>query len=532
VVGVDLTLNDPVNAVLDTLVVVSDVSPTADSLGCLPLANGADVAGKIAVVYRGACQFGTKALNAQNAGAIAVVIINNAPGAPVGMAPGDDGGAVTIPVVMISDVAGATLVAQINQGEDVVVFIGNKVGYYDYDTGLTGNAILRPQSSAMPALLAFDDTEYNFQVGAEVFNYGSETATGVTLTATCTFGGTTVYTETSNPITLASGQSQFVTLPNFGLTNYQQGYYSFTYTVNQTDADEYPFDNSISSDFYINATDFSYASYDQTLNVPRSSGGFRSSNANSSYSACVVFRNPNASRVAATGLTFAAVTSAASGSTLDGEPMSLFAYRWEDDFVDLNDAPAQMTTFTEVAAGEYFFPSDLQGEMVTGNFDVPFILENNQRYVFCVTTYNSDVFIGYDPAMDYTLNIATYQQPLYPVESDGQFPILGFGEENVPGVAVKFMDAALVSVPTQVMDISINAYPNPANTQVTFNFNNNEVNFIEVLNVAGQRVHSQEVNVVDAGAIVNVNHLDNGLYMFRLHLENGMTKTMQIVVRH
>jgi len=44
-----------------------------------PFLNAADVAGKIALIDRGACEFGVKALNAENAGAIGVVIMNNQP---------------------------------------------------------------------------------------------------------------------------------------------------------------------------------------------------------------------------------------------------------------------------------------------------------------------------------------------------------------------------------------------------------------------------------------------------------------------
>jgi hypothetical protein len=45
---------------------------------CEPLVNGAAMAGKIALVDRGTCNFTVKVKNAQNAGAIAVVVANNA----------------------------------------------------------------------------------------------------------------------------------------------------------------------------------------------------------------------------------------------------------------------------------------------------------------------------------------------------------------------------------------------------------------------------------------------------------------------
>ena len=70
--------------------------------GCNALINGGNLSGKIALIDRGNCQFGTKCLNAQNAGAVAVVVCNNEAGAPFAMGPGDDGDQVTIPAIMIS----------------------------------------------------------------------------------------------------------------------------------------------------------------------------------------------------------------------------------------------------------------------------------------------------------------------------------------------------------------------------------------------------------------------------------------------
>ena len=56
-------------------------------LGCEDLTN--DLFGKIALVSRGTCEFGLKSLNAQNAGAIAVIIYNNVNGI-VTMGAGED----------------------------------------------------------------------------------------------------------------------------------------------------------------------------------------------------------------------------------------------------------------------------------------------------------------------------------------------------------------------------------------------------------------------------------------------------------
>lgn len=77
------------------------------TLACNPLVNAGEVAGKIAVVDRGVCNFTVKVLNAQNAGALGVVVVNNVPGPPISMA-GDDP-AIVIPSVQISQADGRQL---------------------------------------------------------------------------------------------------------------------------------------------------------------------------------------------------------------------------------------------------------------------------------------------------------------------------------------------------------------------------------------------------------------------------------------
>ncbi len=137
-------LNDPLNAITGTAAFVDDGS-AADSLGCDTLVNGASVAGKIAVCYRGTCNFSLKALMAQNEGAIGCVIINNAPGGPVGMGAGTYGADVTIPTVMISQDAGADLKSEIEAG-NVVMFIGAINGAFTNNLSVYKNdPLLGPQ---------------------------------------------------------------------------------------------------------------------------------------------------------------------------------------------------------------------------------------------------------------------------------------------------------------------------------------------------------------------------------------------------
>ncbi len=94
--------NLPINPIVSEVVLVDDtIGVTSDA--CEPIINGAEIAGKVAMIDRGDCQFGTKILSAENEGAIAVIICNNVTSpATITMAPGVDGDQVTIPSVMVS----------------------------------------------------------------------------------------------------------------------------------------------------------------------------------------------------------------------------------------------------------------------------------------------------------------------------------------------------------------------------------------------------------------------------------------------
>ncbi|MBX2828629.1 MAG: T9SS-dependent M36 family metallopeptidase [Flavobacteriaceae bacterium] len=111
----------PVPALTEDIVVVIDDDSGASedpNDACDVITNGADLAGKIAILNRGSCEFGTKALNAQNAGAIAVIVkyIPTDGGAvyPFEMAPGADGGSVTIPAFLVPEAVGDAIIADIN----------------------------------------------------------------------------------------------------------------------------------------------------------------------------------------------------------------------------------------------------------------------------------------------------------------------------------------------------------------------------------------------------------------------------------
>ena len=109
---------------------------------CESIQNQSFLSGNIAVIKRGTCEFGFKVLSAQNAGAIAVIMINNVAGNPIAMGAGADGGSVTIPSIMISNADGMALIAALEGGETIsgeLLNLGpfNQDG--DFDNGIVAH---------------------------------------------------------------------------------------------------------------------------------------------------------------------------------------------------------------------------------------------------------------------------------------------------------------------------------------------------------------------------------------------------------
>jgi hypothetical protein len=524
--GATPDFNIPGVFVEDTIMLVEDGSTGLNAQGfpvsqegCNPLTN--DLTGKIAVIYRNTCNFSLKALNAQNAGAVGVIIINRDPEV-VGMGAGTDAPSVTIPVVMLTNFDGATLVNEMANGP-VVVFMGNKTG-------------LAPKAGHVHSLLAQNGTEFNFDLGARIYNPGSAAQATVSLNAKITNpAGTIVYDNTVSGLSIVSGDSTDVypgsasTLPNFSLSSYSAGTYTVTYTANLGGTDEYDGDNTVTYTFTVNDSVFSYAKRDVAANSLSASNFYRPGTNNQTYSVCTVINDPNASRVAATGVYFAA-TKATGTTPLDGEEMALYLYTWDDAFTDLNDAnfPANNAwTLTEVASGFYYYPGDLQGEVVYGAFTTPIVLADNQRYLACVQSVNLDLYLGYDD-QNYTWNTDYYLQPMFPNESDGDRFAVGFGSDLPTALGVGLVDKNSIGL-AETNVIEGVAYPNPAVDEVTVSIEGEGVASVTITDVAGKVAMVNSINLVNGKSDVNIAGLEAGIYVFNVVLENGKSAQFNVV---
>jgi PA domain/Secretion system C-terminal sorting domain len=156
--------------------------------GCQAIVN--DLTGKIAIIDRGACEFGVKCLNAENAGAILVIVCNNQATDIFSMGAGAVGDQVTIPALMISmadcatirtEVPGATATiswSPIIPSDDVVLWDGGQFdgGFGDWTTiaispdtafwtwtpdGRSGNGNIVHSPSVCNGAAIFDANVYN-----------------------------------------------------------------------------------------------------------------------------------------------------------------------------------------------------------------------------------------------------------------------------------------------------------------------------------------------------------------------------------
>ena len=530
--------NIPGTYVQDTLMIVDDGSTGTNAQGnpisaegCNPLIN--NLTGKIAVVFRNTCEFGMKALNAQNAGAVGVIVVNRNPGEVIAMGAGASGANVTIPVVMVDINDGLALIAAMQNGP-VVAFLGNKTGLFPNDAGISGAATLLPRQAIIPSQLAQNGTEFNFDLGARVYNYGNQAQSNVSLNATITNpAGAVVYNNTVSGLSIAAGDSSDVdpsqanNLPNFSLASYPAGTYTLTYTVSLGVADNYDADNTLTTTFTVSDSLYGFAQVDAATGVPTGGNYYRPSTNNQTYSTCQVINNANASRLQANGVWFSATTSAASGAVLTGEEMALYLYKWEDVFADLNDANLAFNTLTEVANGFYYYPDDLQGETVYGAFTTPAALEDNQRYLACVQTVNLNLYLGHENSTNLTWNESYYLQPMTPNESDGTWFANGFGSDLPSSMAVAIADNGVGIA--ELNTINGKAFPNPATDVVTVSIEGEGVASLVVTDVAGKVAMTNTLNLTTGQANVNLDALNAGLYIFNVTLENGKTAQFNVV---
>lgn len=143
-VSADLTA--PLGVVLDA------GGPGGLSTACSALPSGS-LAGEIGLISRGTCTFSTKIRNAQNAGAVAVVVVNNVGGDPTAMGQDGTSNQPTVPAYMVGLASRAALIAK----DGTAATIDSTLEYF-----LTGN------HNIMAGFSSQGPTDVDFRVKPDV----------------------------------------------------------------------------------------------------------------------------------------------------------------------------------------------------------------------------------------------------------------------------------------------------------------------------------------------------------------------------
>lgn len=498
-----------------------------------------DLTGKIAVMWRGDCQFGLKAFNAQKRGAIGIIIINHT-GAAMGMAGSDYGINVTIPVISIGRQDGEDLMTCISGG-GVVGFIGNHNGSHQNNMSSSIADILMPESLAMPWDLAQNGIEFPVDFGMWAYNKGIDPQNNVTVSVDVTCGGTSVYSQASAPVNFAAPDTTYLDSNYFDLGTYAPslwnvGTYTVSYNINNSN-DENLLDNFFTYEFKLTNNEDIYSKGRlDSLNNPihnLSSGPLVLFCGEEKFENCIVFKNEYAGtrNAVAKGLTFSSKSYFAS---IENKISEIRAYQWNDVFTDINSITFNNLSLIDSVI--YVYPDNSLNDLnLYLPFNTPIALQDNQRYLFCVRNPIDSLTTGFDyNFIDYTATVNHYLQPISPVQiidnMCGSYWYKDFGLYVTPAISITMDISTAVNEVSTTSNIS--PFPNPASNLLTIPLrkaSRGNVK-IEVFNLLGKLVVSETQLLNNQPLKLNVASIKNGQYLFRLTFSDGSNDVFKISV--
>ncbi|AEA43488.1 PA domain-containing protein [Fluviicola taffensis] len=517
----------------------------ASATGCNTLPANS-LAGKVALVFRGdggtpgigACEFGTKALKCQQAGAVAVIIVNR-DATTLAMSPGSqtpttDGSLVTIPVIMINLAAGQGILNQLTNNVPVVVLIGDKSGYYGDDVTTFDNNCVRARFGSKPVALTQNASEFSLNPGTWVYNNGSNDQTNVLLTTTIKRNGTSIYTEVSTPRDIISGDSVFMTTPTFSSASYAVGNYELTYSLALTGTDEFLGDNTSTNYFSISDSLWSLVRLDAAPGKVVAKDGFYRATTppTGTFETCITLKDPNASRVAMDGVYFGGLVPGTASEdtliTLDGFEVSWSLYTWNDNNKTI--ASGTFSAINEVANGTYNYPEPADAlEEATVFIPInngPYRFLNNQDYLLCISSYIPKLYMAFSTEDYYD----------YAIKADNliRFPFRNNSTTWTPqgfsiSASIAIRTGATLSVDENEL-VNASAFPVPAKEVITVKVKAAGDATLKIVDMAGRLVSTQAVTIENGEFQTSVEGMNSGSYVFTLDYSNGTTSRFNVVV--
>lgn len=553
---------------------------------CVPLTNGTAVSGKIALIMRGNCEFGAKALRAQQAGAVAVVIVNNVTGGPVGMGSGAQGTNVTIPVIMISDVDGAAINTALGSGV-VKMSLSNWLSGAQNDIAILDGGVSQWHAQTVPLSQiqtgAGTPSTYEGITGAVIGNFGTNPATNIKIKSTVTFtptGGSASVVNVDSVLYPGPFNPGDSIISPFSKTAYSlgnvsgNGIFDVTYDVTSDSTDDLPRDNKTSYSFAVTNNNFSKGRYDEQKGLPISNIGFAFATSVDFMWGPLYYINKGQHSLDAVQF---ALSKTGGGDMGTQGTVNVLVWKWTDG--SNGQATDNIIVSGECqlvgAGGKVYQTGDTSGQFFTvpigdaNNANNPVVLDDDSWYWITVSV-PINTFLACDGVVNYfprtwaranktTDTTVEAYSPVYNgtdasfTSTATEFPAMfPFDRFNNPIDSVRFSQQRSGSVPAVPMLLSphtvdvknignannpvvIDLYPNPATDVINISVElDKQVKdlYYTVLDANGRRIAEyNESNVSSSKYSINTENLAAGNYFLILNFDEKNTVRKFTVIK-
>jgi hypothetical protein len=552
--------------------------------------------GNFGLVFRGDCEFGAKALAAQNAGAIAVIIADNIPGGPIEMGAGAVGSGVTIPTIMISQADGLAIANQINNGQTVTASFtlwGSgqtndlgilNTGYTQYHSMVTPLSQMMANNGNPGALMAYD--------GAFIANLGSSDETNVKLESNVTF------------TPQAGGAAQQVHNGSFTFANFPQadsiyavstgaaynvhptvkGTYDVTYTLSMDNPDQYTANNSKTHSYVVSDDIYCKGRYDFTKNAPTANIYFKFATAGTPITAGNFYFVPIGGTFKALSAQYTCAGSNANEGGLSGETSTVLLYRWADTLIV--DSLVEFGELQLIGINtKTHAPTDSTGDAFEQNFldvtgaPIDIVLDSNAWY-FAAVELSDQTFMGYDGITNYfprtflrqhaTPGFTEFYSTNIPannidIDADivnnpttllpSHFPFEGslgltagltvdsarYAQQRkgfVPAVALKIAPVTAMATSNVRLDAKLDLYPNPTNNELNISVvaqKSTSALYYTIVDITGKKqYYTAHKNIVGKSDnfVIDTKAFANGTYILVVSSAEGTSTVKKFVIAH
>jgi len=537
--------------------------------GCVSFAPGY-FTGKFALIFRGGCEFGSKAKRAQDAGARGVILVNNLLGV-AGMGAGADGALVEIPVVMVTNADGNAMRAQIDASNPVTVSlaawrfdpVANPV-----DIGFMNDGPALPLGRSMPfhqVSTQYGMMDEDFRVfGGSVF-YNFSTNSWDTLfqkvwksyNSQLTGGSYTLQDSNSVNWNFATPVSTLdsilavrldtvgTTLQGFDMNDAPKGRYlieNTMATIPFTETGLAPLNNDWAYEFAIHDSIYSKCEYDFVIGRPVANS-YINVNSAAEWGPILHIRNGGFS---AKKVQVVLMRPVIDDSVFTGQDVLVTLSKWSDN--DANGAIDYATELDEIANATYQLTATdvipIGGLLLTMNLVNTVApgqlikLEDMSDYWLRVSIPGTTTgfAIGADYYSDYRANLEFdngYGNPLY---FNGTMYGGGFANAGSPSIALHMNTNKTESV-EDIANFagSVNVYPNPTSSVVNVAVELDQMSAsiqYEIMDVTGKVLDTHSVKNAQQNTFTyNTAKLSAGTYFVNVITENGRTQSKFVVTK-